>query len=168
MRRGRSSWATSPRRASLIGGGGPRLLAVAGRHADIVGINPTLPEGRITGETTADQSPERVREKVRWVREAAEASGRDPDAIELNALVFAVAITSDPKPVREALGRGIGLSAEEVAESALFLTGSPAEIQDRLIAQREATGIHYIVIQSSDPEQVEQFAQTVVQPLTGR
>jgi probable F420-dependent oxidoreductase len=30
----------------LVGGGGKRLLSVAGRHADIVGINPSLPEAR--------------------------------------------------------------------------------------------------------------------------
>jgi len=32
----------------LIGGGGRKLLTVAGKHADIVGINPMLPEGRVT------------------------------------------------------------------------------------------------------------------------
>jgi len=152
----------------LIGGGGPRILALAGRHADIVGINPTLPEGRVTAQTTADLSAERVREKVRWAREGAEGAGRDPDALELNSLVFGVAITSDPKPVREVLGKGTGLSADEIAESALFLTGSPAEIQDRLQQRREATGIGYIVVQASDAEQLEQFAEHVVQPLAGR
>ena len=56
-------------------------------------------------ETPADLAPERVREKVGWVREAARAAGRDPDAIEFQALVFVVAITDDPKPLREALAR---------------------------------------------------------------
>src|SRR5262245_15350111 len=35
----------------LIGGGGRRLLGVAGRQADIVGINPSLTEGRVTPAT---------------------------------------------------------------------------------------------------------------------
>ena len=52
--------------------------AVAGRHADIVGISPRIPEGRILPGTAADCAPERVREKVAWVREAASAAGRDP------------------------------------------------------------------------------------------
>ena len=37
----------------LIGGGGPRILRLAGRHADIVGINPTMVEGKVTGQTVA-------------------------------------------------------------------------------------------------------------------
>ena len=60
----------------LIGGGGPRVPALAGRHADIVGINPTLIEGKVTARTAADLAPERVDEKLRWVREGAEAAGR--------------------------------------------------------------------------------------------
>ena len=41
----------------LIGGGGEKLLAVAGRHADIVGINPKIPDGRITAATALDIDP---------------------------------------------------------------------------------------------------------------
>jgi len=44
----------------LIGGGGPRLLKLAGRHADIVGINPKLTEGKVTAETPADSTLERI------------------------------------------------------------------------------------------------------------
>lgn len=48
----------------LIGGGGKRLLSLASRYADIVGINPALPEGRVISATPADSSPERIRAKV--------------------------------------------------------------------------------------------------------
>jgi probable F420-dependent oxidoreductase len=34
----------------LIGGGGRKLLSLAGRHADIVGINPTIVAGRVLPE----------------------------------------------------------------------------------------------------------------------
>jgi probable F420-dependent oxidoreductase len=152
----------------LVGGGGPRLLALAGRHADIVGINPQLTEGRVTSETPADLAPERVREKVRWVRDAAEAAGRNPDEIELNSLSFVVAITDDPKGIRNALARGTGMSAEQVADCPLFLTGSASEIRERLEKRREETGISYVVIQGREWEQVEDFAEAVVAPLAGR
>jgi len=154
--------------AVLVGGGGRRVLSAAGRLADIVGINPKLDEGRITRRTAADLAPERVREKVGWVRAAAEGAGRDPDALELNALVFVVAITDDPKPVREMVSQQTGMSTDEVADCPLFLTGSGAEIQERLQRRREETGINYVVIQGGEFENVERFAEEVVRPLAGR
>ncbi len=152
----------------LIGGGGPRVLRLAGRHADIVGINPQLHEGRVTAETARDLRPERVREKVRWVREAAEAAGRDPDALELTTLSFAVAVTDEPRPVRELLASRTGMTPEEIADCPLFLTGSGAELRERLEKRREETGINYIVIQGGDPGALERFAEEVAAPLSGR
>jgi probable F420-dependent oxidoreductase len=149
----------------LVGGGGPKVLAVAGRHADIVGINPKVSEGRITKDTVADVTAERVREKVRGVREAAEAAGRDPDAIELNTLVFVTAITDDPAPVRKLVASQTTLSPDEVAACPMFLTGSASEIQERLAKQREETGISYVVIQGDRLELLEQFSAEVLRPL---
>jgi probable F420-dependent oxidoreductase len=152
----------------LVGGGGRRLLSLAGRYADIVGINPSLPEGRVTSHTAADLAPGRVREKIGWVRDAARAAGRDPDAIELNTLSFVVAVSDDPKPLREALARNTGMSVEQVADCPLFLTGSPAELRERLERRREETGISYVVIQGRELETLERFAEAVVEPLAGR
>jgi probable F420-dependent oxidoreductase len=152
----------------LIGGGGRRVLGLAARTADIIGINPSIPEGAVQANTPGDLSPERVREKVGWVREAAQAAGRDPDAIELTTLSFVVAITDDPKPLREALARNSPMSIEQIADCPLFLTGSAAEIRDTLERRRETTGISYIVIQGKDPAQLEAFAKAVVAPLAGR
>ena len=151
----------------LIGGGGRKLLSVAGRHADIVGINPTIPEGRITAATALDITPESVRQKIEWVHAAAASAGRDPAAIELNALVFAAVITDQPSAVRQMVAASTGLPADRVADCPLFLIGSGAQVRDVLQARREATGISYVVIQGQDPAQVERFAKEVVGPLTG-
>ncbi len=152
----------------LIGGGGKRMLSLAGRHADIVGINPTLVEGKVTAATPADLAPERVRQKTAWVHEAAAAAGRDPEAIELNSLSFVVAISDHPSGIREALASSSGLSVEQIADCPLFLTGPASEIRDRLEARREQTGISYVVIQGRDEAVLEQFAAEVVEPLSGR
>ena len=125
----------------LIGGGGKKLLSLAGRHADIVGINPTMVEGQITSRTAADSSPERVREKVGWVRSAAEEAGRDPNAIEFNSLTFVTVITDDPKGLRDGLAKSSGMTPAQVADCPLFLTGPASEIRDRLQQRREDTGI---------------------------
>ncbi len=151
----------------LIGGGGPRILKLAGRHADIVGINPKLPEGKVTRDTPKDSSLDRVREKISWVEAGAETAGRRIADIELNSLTFVVAITDDPKPIREGLSKNTGMTVEQVADCPLFLTGSAMELRDRLEKQREDTGISYIVIQGADPEVLESFAESIVDPLAG-
>jgi probable F420-dependent oxidoreductase len=152
----------------LIGGGGPRVLRLAGRHADIVGINPSLPEGKITPNSAADLAPERLDEKVREVRVGAEKAGRSFDAIELNSLTFVVAITDDPSGLREALAKNSGMTVDQVANCPIFLTGSPAEIRDGLEKRRERYGLSYIVIQGRDQAVVEKFAELIVAPLSGK
>ena len=154
--------------AILVGGGGRKVLGVAGRHAEIVGINPSIPEGRVLPHTIHDLAPARVREKVGWVREAARAAGRDPAAIELQSLIFVTAVTDDPRPVREAVSKQTGMSVGDVAECAGFLTGPGSEIRDRLEKRREETGISYVVIQTGDPATIERFGAEVVAKLAGR
>ncbi|HEU4431519.1 MAG TPA: TIGR03621 family F420-dependent LLM class oxidoreductase, partial [Myxococcota bacterium] len=149
----------------LIGGGGKKVLGVAGRHADIVGINPKVAEGKITANAARDGMLERTREKIRWVEEAATAAGRDFDALELNALVFGTVITDDPKPTREFLGKQAGMSPDDVAASPLYLVGSAREIQDTLQRRREELGFNYVVIQGRDFALLEKFAAEVVTPL---
>lgn len=149
----------------LIGGGGKKVLGVAGRHADIVGINPKVAEGRITANAARDGMLERTREKIRWAHEAAAAARRDFAALELNALVFATVITDDAKPVRELLGKQAGMSAQDVADCPLYLVGSAREIQDTLLRRREELGFSYVVIQGRDFALLERFASEVVAPL---
>ncbi len=151
----------------LVGGGGKRVLSLAGRVADIVGINPAMVEGRITPQTVQDLSADRVREKIGWVREAAARAGRDDAAIEWNSLVFVVGITDQPAGLRAAIAKQTGMSESDVATCAAFLTGSANEICDRLEKRREETGIHYVVIQGTH-EIVERFAAEVVSRLAGR
>lgn len=155
------------RPAVLIGGGGKRVLSLAGRHADIVGINPTMVEGKISAATAADSTAERVREKVNWVRSAAEKAGRDPDAIEFNSLTFVTVITDDPAGLRRSLSSSSGMTVAQVAECPLFLTGPASEIRDSLHKRREETGISYVVIQGGDEALLERFAKEIVEPLAG-
>ena len=70
--------------------------------------------------------------------------------------------------VREALAKGSGMTVEQVADCPIFLTGSPAEVRDRLEWRREQTGISYVVVQASDPERIESFAEHVVSQLDGK
>jgi len=152
----------------LIGGGGPRVLRLAAQYADIIGISAMVNQGEVVPETARDVVLERVREKVAWIRDAADKAGREPDAIELNILTFVCAITDDVKSLRDAIAANTGMSADEVADCPLFLAGSGSEVRDRLERQREDLGISYVVIQGGDVGLVERFAEEVVAPLSGR
>jgi probable F420-dependent oxidoreductase len=152
----------------LIGGGGPKVLAVAGRHADIVGVNPKVAEGRVTSAAMQDATAERTLEKVGWVKDAAAAAGRDPGAIEWNALVFVAAVTDDPRPIREALAKNAKMSVEQVAASPLYLTGSASEMRDTIARRRETLGISYVVVQGHDEKTLGTFAEQIALPLAGK
>jgi probable F420-dependent oxidoreductase len=152
----------------LIGGGGPRMLRLAGRHADIVGISAMVDQGKVTPETARNVAPQRVREKIAWIREGAEQAGRDPDSIELQTLTFVCAVTDDPKPLRQMLSDNTAMSVEEVENCPLFLAGSGPEICDRLERQRKEIGVSYIAIQGGDFDLVERFAEEVLAPLNGK
>ena len=69
--------------------------------------------------------------------------------------------------IRDALASNSGMTSEQVADCPLFLTGPGSEIRDRLQTRREQTGISYVVIQGKDEALLEQFAEEVVEPLSG-
>src|SRR5215218_470649 len=90
----------------LIGGGMRRVLSIAAREADIVGINPSIPSGRADAEAARSGAADRTDEKVAWIRDAA---GDRFDDLELNMLVFAVVVTDDRVATIEAMAPLFGL-----------------------------------------------------------
>lgn len=141
----------------LIGGGGPRFLRLAGKHADIVGINPNLSAGAITPEIGSDATAERYEEKLGWVREGA---GDRFDDIELQVRTFFVTVTDDRMAMAEAMSAGVGLTAEQGLESPLALVGSPSQIAEDLRKRRERFGFSYVVV---GQDQFEAFAPVVAE-----
>jgi probable F420-dependent oxidoreductase len=127
----------------LVGGGGPRVLRLAGREADIVGINPNLRAGRVTNDAAADSVADMIDQKVGWIREGA---GPRFDNLELQIRYFFAAITDDRQGLGEAAAPAFGLAAEEALESGLACVGTVDEICDQLVARRERWGVSYIVI----------------------
>jgi probable F420-dependent oxidoreductase len=128
----------------LIGGGGPKVLGIAAKYADIIGINPRLTAGEISVEAGRDAVGSRVDEKVQWVKDAA---GDRFDDIELNVLVFFGMIVDDRKAFAEQLAGGFGISPEEAMELPYAWFGSVEQIADQLRAARDRWGISYFVLQ---------------------
>ncbi len=139
----------------LVGGGGPRMLKLAGEHADIVGVNPNLKSGAIDETTVADATAERYAEKVSWVREGA---GDRFDEIELQIRVFMTMITDDRDGTAEALGPGLGMDKDQALASPLAVVGNVDQIAETLIERRETYGFSYITLGA---ESIESFAPVV-------
>ena len=153
----------------LIGGGGRRMLELAVREADIVGINVrTTPAGAFDW---ASVTPAATDQKVAWVRAAA---GARWDDLELHTLVPCVAVTDDPRraaqgfidrwgtvPGREMAG---ALTVDELLASPMALIGSEDRIVEALQERRARWGISYL---SVFPSAIEAFAPVVAR-LAGR
>ena len=135
-----------------IGGGGRRMLSLAARHADIVGVNANLRSGEIGLDAIYDVLPDRFDEKLQWVRDAA---GDRFGQLELNVLVAAAQITGGGPATAaavEATAEMFGQPAETVAEVPLLLIGSPAEIADTLRQRRQRWGFSYMVLQGDNSD----------------
>lgn len=139
----------------LIGGGGPKLLRLAGREADIVGINPNLRAGAVTNDAVADSVAEMIAKKVDWVREGA---GDRFDDLELQIRYFFAAVTDDRRALAEAAAPGFGLDPDTALDAGITLVGTADEICEQLVERRERWGVSYTVI---GDDLMEAFAPVV-------
>ncbi len=152
---GRPKPCQRPRPPLLIGGGGQRVLSIAGREADIVGINTTVTGGSVTAESIATMSREAVVEKVGIVRAAA---GDRIDEIELNIRAFMVRVTDDAARAVTDLAGLLHVEESMIAESPFALIGTTSTIADALRQRREQLGISYVIVGGED---IESFAPVV-------
>ena len=132
-----------PRPPILVGGGGRRILTLAGREADIVSVNFDLRSGSIGPQVGATATAEATAEKVRWVREA--AGDRFAD-IELSHTAYMTMVTDDREAVAGGLGSGFGLDADQVLAMPNFAIGTVVQIADELERRRDELGFSYVVV----------------------
>lgn len=144
-----------PRLPILIGGGGPKVLRLAGREADIVGINPNLRRGAITEDAVHTSLASETKRKIDWIREGA---GDRFDDLELQIRYFLTAVTDDAQSLANAVAPGLGISPEDALASGVACVGSVPEIIDLLQQRREEWGVTNIVI---GDDVHEQFAPVV-------
>ncbi len=133
----------------LIGGGGRRVLGLAAREADIVGINPKIASGEVDSQTARNGAPELTDQKVEWVKEAAGERYHD---LELNMLVFAVVVTDDRKGVAEMMAPMFDLDPEIVEDYPLAWIGTEDEIVESIQARRDRWDVSYLVVQQDAME----------------
>jgi probable F420-dependent oxidoreductase len=127
----------------VVGGGGRRLLTLAGRTADVVGINPNLRAGEVGADAAQSTLEALTRQKIGWVREGA---GDRFDDIELQIRYFMTAVTDDARAMADALAAGFGVGPDDVLASGTVLIGTVDEICDTLVQRREQWGVSYVIV----------------------
>jgi probable F420-dependent oxidoreductase len=127
-----------------IGGNGRRLLALAAREADIVGLSGiTFRRGGAVPDLSG-WSASGVDERLQLIREA---SGARYPELELNLLVQRVLVLDDRRRAAEELARHWNqLGPDQILDSPYVLIGSVERIIDDLQACRERWGISYFTI----------------------
>ncbi|MGF6881639.1 putative F420-dependent oxidoreductase [Nocardia sp. GAS34] len=154
-----------PRPPLVTGGGGPRMLRLAAKHADIISVVPvttTDGKGLLSGITL-----DKTIQKVNLIKEA--AGDRFAD-IELNWTITAVVITDDRERTAEmalnAIDKGlhpdlevdVRLTVEDILASPYVAIGTYDEIAEQIRNVRRLTSMSYIGV---FPTQMDVFAPVI-------
>jgi probable F420-dependent oxidoreductase len=126
----------------LIGGNGNRVLRLAGRLADVVGLAGITHNRDATVVRATHFGAEGMEDRIAVVREAA---GDRFDEIELNALIQAVVVTDDRETAAEQLARGFGASIPpaELLDSPFVLIGTHEQMAEELLGRQQRFGVSY-------------------------
>lgn len=148
-----------PRPPILLGGGGPRMLRIAAREADIVGF---VPQFSAAGRPIIRQATEAaLADKVALVRRAA---GEQFEALELNVFVaLAGMIGSGTGPLPSAVAAGLAAGVG-VVRSPYVLHGTRSRLREILERRRDRLGISYYSI----PQPAMESMAPLVEDLGGR
>jgi probable F420-dependent oxidoreductase len=142
----------------LVGAGGPRMLRLAARHANIVGILPAPIKASEDTDESADRTPAAFDAKLDILRAAA---GDRFAELELSAFVT-VRLTDHRRTATEELiaDRGwAGTTVEAVWDMPTVLIGSAAQIRDDLRERRERFGLSYVVTSDHDLSVLERIIE---------
>lgn len=125
----------------LVAGGGRKILTLAAREADIVGINLNLAAGVIDHRVGPGATAAATEEKLAWIRDAA---GDRFDALDLHVRVHVAMVHDDPASVAAMLAPALGIDPDAALASPHALVGSVEQIVDALVERRERYGLNMI------------------------
>jgi probable F420-dependent oxidoreductase len=130
----------------FIGGGGKRLLTLAGREAQIVGLAPRLLPGPQPQLDPTSITMAAAEEKVDWIRAAA-----DGRPLEINTYPTApITITNNAREVAAGLAAKHSLTVDEVLESPHIFIGSVDSLVAKMTELTERLGITSVMTGDTD------------------
>jgi probable F420-dependent oxidoreductase len=143
----------------VIGAGGPRMLALAGRRADCASVFLTSARDG-SGFRVEELEPEAFAGKIDRLRAAA---GARADDVEINVLLQSFELTQDRRGAAERLAADLETTTEDYLALPFGLVGTIDEVVEDLLVRRERWGISYVTVFA---EHLEGFAP-VVERLSG-
>ncbi|MFI6522718.1 TIGR03621 family F420-dependent LLM class oxidoreductase [Spirillospora sp. NPDC050679] len=138
----------------MLGGGGPRMLRLAAREADIVNLTLRV-RADGSGPDTGDGGPDAFRRKIDVLREA--AGDRFGD-LELGTSVLRVGAPRDTAAWSAA-------APDAQLDTPQVLTGDAVEMADRLLRWRAGLGLSYFVLHHE--ADLDAFAPVVAELAAG-
>lgn len=138
----------APHPPIYIGGGGKRLLSVAGRQADIIGIH--VRNGRDWSDDREDNLRAEIEKKIGWIRDAA---GDRFARIRFALLLFAACVvnTSAERDAEYArIAEANNMPLEAAIDSPYYLAGTAGDLAEQLIELRETFGFSHFTIGGRD------------------
>jgi alkanesulfonate monooxygenase SsuD/methylene tetrahydromethanopterin reductase-like flavin-dependent oxidoreductase (luciferase family) len=145
-------------------------LRFAGREADIVSIVASLRAGELGTHAVDDLMPERVEEKLGWVREGMAGAGRDPSAIVLSINHWLVRVTETEAEADAYLGKVAarhGVDPSSLAASPAVLVGTVPRLVDVLHERRERFGFGHLQLDAGFPPRDIESLFPLVRQLAG-
>lgn len=142
-----------------IGAGGPRMLRLAAREADIVGLIPQFSQRGIPKVTDATEGA--LERKVALLREAA---GARFERLELSIYCADAGMVGSGHSLPGSLGSAVKGALVSPVGSPYVLYGTLGRIRDRLERRRQALGISHYAI----PHHAAESLAPLVEALAGR
>jgi probable F420-dependent oxidoreductase len=127
----------------LVGSGGPRMLDLAGRMADIVGVHARLGGNVIDRAAVADLTSASIGAKIERVRAAAAEAGRPTPRLQFSCYHVRVTDAPGDSGQRSSWAAHVEAEADSLRDSPAVLVGTAAECADKLLEWRERFGITY-------------------------
>lgn len=124
----------------LIGGNGTRVLQLAGRVADIVGLAGISHNHDATQVRFSHFSAAGLADRIAVVRAAA---GDRFEQIELNALIQVVVRTDDRAATAAALAAELGVAPDLLLDSPFVLLGTHEQMAETLLERQRRLGVSY-------------------------
>jgi len=127
-----------------VAAAGPRMLAIAGREADIVNLQGVSTAAGVMSEDPAGRSPGAVAGRIDRIRAAA---GPRYDQIELSTVVT-LAVTDRPRQAAEDMARtrGWGVTAGQVLAMPAVLAGPIDHLVGLVHERRRTFGLTYLIL----------------------
>lgn len=148
----------------MIGGGGNKLLEIAGRHADILSLVPPNPTGTSDLHRSVLFGKKEFRERVNRFYDNARANGRDVGKLEISTLSYML-MSRDKTQAEQMLAASAseaGTDIETARRAVAYVSGTPEEVRRELRSRCEELDLNYFSFYFSSREMLNTFASEVM------